>query len=69
MTAMKCKGLFLFLHFFPILSIIIDEKNERSKELIRKKFTEYLDRAEKLKDYLSKQQKKKKPIPAGGGSS
>jgi hypothetical protein len=27
----------------------IDEKNERVKESVRKKFTEYLDRAEKLK--------------------
>ncbi|KAJ3030936.1 Vacuolar protein sorting-associated protein 4 [Rhizophlyctis rosea] len=43
------------------------EKNERSKESIRKKFTEYLDRAEKLKEYLQKQQgKKKKPVAAGG---
>ncbi|KAI8923909.1 P-loop containing nucleoside triphosphate hydrolase protein [Entophlyctis helioformis] len=43
------------------------EKNDKLKESIRKKFTEYLDRAEKLKDYLNKQQKKKKPVPAGGG--
>ncbi|KAJ3048271.1 Vacuolar protein sorting-associated protein 4 [Rhizophlyctis rosea] len=43
------------------------EKNDRSKESIRKKFTEYLDRAEKLKEYLQKQQgKKKKPVAAGG---
>ncbi|KAI8852884.1 P-loop containing nucleoside triphosphate hydrolase protein [Chytridium lagenaria] len=43
------------------------EKNERLKESIRKKFTEYLERAEKLKEYLQKQQKKKsKPVPAGG---
>ncbi|KAN0063146.1 Vacuolar protein sorting-associated protein 4 [Thecaphora frezii] len=30
------------------------EKNDKLKELIRKKFTEYLDRAEKLKEHLSK---------------
>ncbi|KAJ3212981.1 Vacuolar protein sorting-associated protein 4 [Dinochytrium kinnereticum] len=42
------------------------EKNERLKESIRKKFTEYLERAEKLKEYLQKQQKKKKAVPAGG---
>ncbi|KAJ3096814.1 Vacuolar protein sorting-associated protein 4 [Phlyctochytrium planicorne] len=41
------------------------EKNEKSKELIRKRFTEYLERAEKLKEYLQKQQKKKKPVAAG----
>lgn len=37
------------------------EKNEKTKETIRKKFTEYLERAEKLKEYLSKT--KKKPVP------
>ncbi|KAJ3318465.1 Vacuolar protein sorting-associated protein 4 [Blyttiomyces sp. JEL0837] len=47
----------------------LDEKNERLKESIRKKFTEYLNRAEKLKEYLSKNQKKKKAVPAGGGSA
>ncbi|TPX54031.1 hypothetical protein PhCBS80983_g06063 [Powellomyces hirtus] len=45
------------------------EKNDRSKESIRKKFTEYLERAEKLKDYLAKQEKKKKPVPAAGGAN
>ncbi|KAJ3118777.1 Vacuolar protein sorting-associated protein 4 [Phlyctochytrium bullatum] len=43
------------------------EKNERTKAEIRKRFTEYLERAEKLKEYLQKQQKKKKAVPAGGG--
>ncbi|KAJ3282705.1 Vacuolar protein sorting-associated protein 4 [Borealophlyctis nickersoniae] len=51
----------------------LDEKNDRLKESIRKKFTEYLDRAEKLKEFLTKQAaKKKKPVAAGsvpnGGS-
>jgi vacuolar protein-sorting-associated protein 4 len=41
------------------------EKNDKLKESIRKKFTEYLDRAEKLKDYLAKNPKKK-PIKEGG---
>jgi len=48
------------------------EKNERVKESIRKKFTEYLERAEKLKEHLNaKQVKTKKAISAGGpnGSS
>ncbi|KAJ3020773.1 MCM DNA helicase complex subunit [Thoreauomyces humboldtii] len=45
------------------------EKNDKSKESIRKKFTEYMDRAEKLKEYLAKQEKKKKPIPSGTPSS
>ncbi|ORX64510.1 AAA-domain-containing protein [Basidiobolus meristosporus CBS 931.73] len=43
------------------------EKNDRLKESIRKKFTEYLDRAEKLKDYLNNQEKgAKKAVTANG---
>ncbi|KAL3901137.1 MAG: hypothetical protein SGCHY_000830 [Lobulomycetales sp.] len=47
------------------------EKNERVKESVRKKFTEYLDRAEKLKDYLQKtaaanDDNKKKAISSDG---
>ena len=37
------------------------EKNEKTKETIRKKFTEYLERAEKLKEYLNKTKKKAVP--------
>ena len=50
---------------------MLDEKNEKLKDSIRKKFTEYLDRAEKLKDYLEKQKTKKKPkaVPEGDGSA
>ncbi|ORX79823.1 AAA-domain-containing protein [Anaeromyces robustus] len=44
------------------------EKNERLKEPIRRKFTEYLDRAEQLKEYLQKQNKKK-AVPVGGGGN
>ncbi|KND02429.1 AAA family ATPase VPS4 [Spizellomyces punctatus DAOM BR117] len=43
------------------------EKNDRLKESIRKKFTEYLERAERLKEYLQKQEKKKKPVAVAGG--
>ncbi|ORY00941.1 AAA-domain-containing protein [Basidiobolus meristosporus CBS 931.73] len=44
------------------------EKNDRLKESIRKKFTEYLDRAEKLKDYLNDQENtSKKAVTANGG--
>ena len=32
----------------------VDEKNEKSKQMIKKKVTEYMERAEKLKDHLSK---------------
>lgn len=51
MTAMKC-----------IPPLTIDEKNEKLKDAIRKKFTEYLERAEKLSEYLAKA---KKPIKQG----
>lgn len=34
------------------------EKNPKSKELVKSKFTEYLTRAEQLKDHLEKQQNK-----------
>ncbi|KAK6460388.1 P-loop containing nucleoside triphosphate hydrolase protein [Scheffersomyces coipomensis] len=40
------------------------EKNPKSKELVKSKFTEYLTRAEQLKDHLEKQQNKN-----GGGES
>ena len=32
----------------------VDEKNEKSKQMIKKKVGEYLERAEKIKDHLSK---------------
>lgn len=44
------------------------EKNDKLKELIRNKFTEYLDRAEMLKQHLSsaKDDKGKSAIGANG---
>jgi len=44
------------------------EKNERSKQTIRSKVVEYMQRAEKLKDYLDKT-KDKKPLQQGVGAS
>ena len=53
--------------------LIPDEKNDKLKELIRKKFTEYLDRAEKLKEHIAKSDEKrtrsKVGATSGGGSS
>lgn len=45
-----------------------DEKNEKSKTLIKGKFTEYLNRAETLKEYLSNKDDKraKKAVGANG---
>ncbi|RKP09692.1 P-loop containing nucleoside triphosphate hydrolase protein [Thamnocephalis sphaerospora] len=43
------------------------EKNDRSKMSIRKKFTEYLDRAESLKEYLAQSERsQKKAVGANG---
>ncbi|MCL4129107.1 UNVERIFIED_CONTAM: hypothetical protein GTU68_013067 [Idotea baltica] len=43
--------------------------NERAKESIRGKCKQYLDRAEKLKEYLDKSKDKRKPIKAGENST
>ncbi|EWC48234.1 vacuolar protein sorting-associated protein 4 [Drechslerella stenobrocha 248] len=47
------------------------ERNPKSKELIRQKATEYMERAEKLKNHLSDDSNKKKPkaISANGKES
>lgn len=46
---------------------MLDEaQGEKAKESIRAKCLQYLDRAEKLKDYLKKG--KKKPVKDGEGS-
>jgi vacuolar protein-sorting-associated protein 4 len=51
-----------------------DEKNDKLKELIRKKTIEYLDRAEKLKEHIAKADEKRtrskvSAAGASGGSS
>ncbi|KAJ0164719.1 Vacuolar protein sorting-associated protein 4 [Colletotrichum tanaceti] len=43
------------------------EKNSKSKELIRQKTAEYMDRAEKLKTYLNEAEAKKSGGGGGGG--
>ncbi|KLT43753.1 putative ATPase [Cutaneotrichosporon oleaginosum] len=48
------------------------EKNDKLKALIRNKFTEYLDRAEKLKEHIAKSEEKRsraKVGASGGGGS
>lgn len=48
---------------------LLDEaQGEKAKESIRAKCLQYLDRAEKLKEYLKKGSKKK-PVKEGGSSS
>lgn len=70
MTAIKCKYIKqlawrIYIHCISYL----DEKNDRLKDPIRKRFVEYLDRAEMLKEFLNDQEKKQKePIGANGTS-
>ena len=45
------------------------EKNAKSKEMIRTKAGEYMDRAEKLKEHLQEQDTGKKRKPAAVGSN
>ncbi|PNF39283.1 Vacuolar protein sorting-associated protein 4B [Cryptotermes secundus] len=56
-------GVEYFLH-----AIKYEAQGERSKESIRTKCLQYLDRAEKLKEHLKKS-KSKKPVKAGEGNS
>ena len=48
---------------------IVDEKSEKSKEMVREKVKEYMERAEHLKEYLEKQANRKKPVGATDGGS
>jgi vacuolar protein-sorting-associated protein 4 len=41
------------------------EKNQKSKDMIRQKAAEYMERAEKLKAHLTEQEDKKKPAAMG----
>ena len=41
------------------------EKNQKSKEMIRQKAGEYMERAEKLKNHLGEQDNKRKPAAMG----
>ncbi|KAI8335968.1 P-loop containing nucleoside triphosphate hydrolase protein [Chlamydoabsidia padenii] len=45
------------------------EKNDRLREPIRKRFVEYLDRAEMLKDYLNDESKKKQQEAVGANGT
>lgn len=59
-------GVEYFLH-----AIKYEAQSDKAKESIRAKCLQYLERAEKLKDYLKKDPKdnKKKPVKAGEGHS
>ncbi|KAI8984259.1 skd1 protein [Mycotypha africana] len=60
---------FFWLCFWALALLVLDEKNDRLKDPIRKRFVEYLDRAEMLKEFLNEQEKKQKePVGANGAS-
>lgn len=56
-------GVEYFLH-----AIKYEAQGEKSKESIRQKCVQYLERAEKLKEYLKKQKNVKKPVKDGENS-
>lgn len=72
MLALKCLSGFLKRLSEQLAdNHLIDEKNDRLKTLIRGKITEYLDRAEKLKEHISKTEEKKarRAVGANGASA
>merc|ERR1740124_989063 len=54
-------GVEYFLH-----AIKYEAQSDRSKESIRSKCIQYLDRAEKLKQFIADKDKPKKPVKDGG---
>ena len=65
MLAFKCES----YRTLPKISLDVssDEKNEKSKQLIRSKIDEYLGRAETLKSHL--ENKSKSPVGVAGGAA
>lgn len=58
----------IYKYFNNFLKFCLDEaQGEKAKDSIRAKCLQYLDRAEKLKEYLKKG--KKKPVKEGESSS
>lgn len=52
-----------------ILLFILGEKNAKSKEMIRAKAGEYMERAEKLKNHLAEQDAGNRKKPSAIGSN
>lgn len=46
-----------------------ETQGDKAKDSIRSRCTQYLERAEKLKDYLKNGKNKKKPVKAGESNS
>lgn len=59
-----------FFSIKKLFNLITDEtQGEKAKESIRNRCTQYLERAEKLKDYLKNGKNKRKPVKAGESNS
>lgn len=56
-----------YLIFGFIEDISSDERNEKSKQLIKSKINEYLGRAETLKEHLMTDKRGKRAIGVNGG--
>lgn len=48
--------------------MVADEKNEKSKTLIKQKVAEYLERAEMIKEHMKSSQKSTKKAVSANGS-
>jgi len=83
LTALKCRCLLALSKFRSTsqssgqvnslfscsMAMEIDEKNERTKDTVRTKVIEYMDRAEKIKDHLIRLEAKPKRKALTGSSN
>jgi hypothetical protein len=70
MLAFKCKPIFDQITIIPFSLRELtcsDEKNEKSKDLIKSKINEYLGRAEILKEHLGTERRGRNAIGVNGG--
>lgn len=54
---------------YSMLYFTDETQGEKAKDSIRSRCTQYLERAEKLKEYLKNGKNKKKPVKAGESNS
>ena len=68
MLALKCNALTV-LAYWLFTKRLLGEKNAKSKEMIRGKVAEYMDRAEKLKHHLEDTDKSNNKKPSAIGAN
>lgn len=66
MLALKCTK-YRYMLALDGLPTYTDERNEKSKALIKSKINEYLGRAETLKEHLMTEKKGKSAVGVSGG--